>query len=161
MSPILKGAGGAAGLACAVVAGLPFTRDYVRNGFHLWQFGRAMASTEHAPRTLCVSQEQRVGRLAGEQERLDFYVGQIRTYLGSRGDVERHYRSASVTNPVTNRAEPVELVFLDGDRIPESAAPAGLRTLSAWGVHGVQMGRPMYLVYVLRSYPANADPRCR
>ena len=149
-------------LALAGVAvGLPHARDYVGNSFNLWQMERALATMHHAPRSLCITQESRVGLLMGGEGRCDYFVGQLRTYSGDRATVRDHYRQATLLNPITGRREPANLIFINGDRVRPSLVPPGLDTLAAWGLDAQRACRPMVIVYVAHATPANADPRCR
>jgi len=152
---------GGLGLLVAGAVALPQVRDYVSNGHRLWQMERALASLPHAPRTLHVSQNARVGLLMGGQGRCDYFVGQLRTCGGSRDAVLAHYRDATIPNPLTGQAEHVSVLFVTGDPIHEGLVPPDLRRLRAWGLGDGGGDAAAFIVYVLVSGPANADPRCR
>jgi hypothetical protein len=139
---------------------IPFTGDAVRNSLHLWQLERQLKSLQQPSGTARVAFRSDVGLLVGNGNHCDFFVGELRSYSGPRAAIEQHYRDLRVFNPVTQKNETIDVIFVDDWKIPGAHLPDEFDQISGWGVEQSEGSPHMYSIYVFRSYEANWDFRC-
>jgi len=139
----------------------PCVHDTALNSRRLHQFEKGIMSVDHPFDTELIASRARVGLLIGSGNHCDYFVGELRSYRGPKEALVANYSNQSVHNPVTGRAEKLTLVFLEDGVIPRNAyLPDSLKHLEAWGEDCRSVPLQSYLVYLFRSYQANADVRC-
>ena len=139
---------------------IPFTGDAVRNSLHLWQLEKQLKSLQHPSGTARVTFRSDIGLLVGNGNHCDFFVGELRSYSGTRTAIEQHYRDLRVFNPVTQTSESIEIIFVVDWKIPDMWLPDEFGQISGWGLEDSEGSPHMYIIYVFRSYEANWDLRC-
>ena len=149
----------AAVLGLAIVL-CPFTRDPIANSWRLWRMERQLTSLPHPSNSARVRLRSRVGLLCGNGNHCDYFVGELRTIEGPKTAIEDHYRGLHIRNPVTGTDEGVEILFVENGEIPEAWLPDEFSSIRGWELNDSEARRPMYLVYVFRSYEDNWDRRC-
>lgn len=98
-------------LLCILWFGI-FEHDY-----RLWRMGRTFAGVQHPAGTRHVKSYRQLGLLIADSNHVDYFVGELRTYTGSREDVIRRYSSQKFWSDYEQCNLPVEVLFLDKGRV--------------------------------------------
>ncbi len=85
----------------------------------LWQFSRKYAAIKHPPRTQSVKQYRELGLLAGNGNHCDLFVGELRSYDGSREQVLESYSSQKFWTTDPKEHVPVAVWFMENGRLEQ------------------------------------------
>ena len=144
-----------------VSIGLLLAKDIVGNNIRLAQYEKEFMYIRHPQDTSVVKTVRRVGRLIGDRDHCDFFVGQARRYFsGSRQEIEEYY-----TRQVTKGgALPVETVFIENGIFvgsDEWVLPDKLSEPAQWSVQSADIPSDIYVVYFFSIlHDPGLDPRC-
>lgn len=85
----------------------------------LWQFSRTYADIKHPSGTQSVKQYRELGLLAGNGNHCDLFVGELRSYSGSREHVLKCYSSQIFWVAYTEEYVSVKVWFLENGRLEQ------------------------------------------
>jgi hypothetical protein len=134
--------------------------DVSKNNRDMSKFEHVFQSLPHPTNTHSLGFEKRFGLLVGNGNHCDFFLGEIRTYNSSKEAVEKYYSAVIFKNPKSGLDEDVEISFIENGAFQRFSLPYDLETLDGWKLKSAFTNQPLYLVYILRQYAANSDPRC-
>lgn len=78
----------------------------ISSGINNWKMRSTLSSFQainHPASSKLIHATNAIGLLVGNGNHCDFFVGELRTSTASRAAIEKHYQSARVWNPITNR----------------------------------------------------------
>lgn len=91
-----------------------FVHDVMLSGF-----ARKYAAVKHPSGTQSLKHYRKLGLLIGNGNHCDLFVGELRSYAGSREQVLKSYSSQKFWSPVSEEYIPVEVLFLENGKIKE------------------------------------------
>ncbi len=107
--------------------------------------------------TTAVAVRKQVGLLTGNGNHCDFFVGELRSFVGSAEKVQAHYAGQTLGDRTK-----IETIFVSGGEFVEtdrSYLPEEFRNLADWTERADQGG--LYVVFILDiGQYAGIDPRC-
>jgi hypothetical protein len=118
---------------------------------------------KHPADTALVNHEREVGTLVGNGSHCDYFVGELRTYAGSKQSVLRFYEDRTLWNPISGGRQDLEVAFIDNGKVIwpadlEMPDPVSDMARSLKLKHD---RRSCYVVYILDSgYGCGLDVRC-
>ncbi len=132
----------------AVCLALPvFCFGYpLSHNWNLWRLRNSLASVHHPARTSSLKFVQDVGNLAGTGNQIDYFVGEVRTYSGSKTQVKSFYSGLKVWNPAARGFERPQVIFAD-DTSQEAESLAWSQEVNDWSLFPAN-NQKAYVVYV-------------
>lgn len=144
----------------------PFIIHPLSNNRKLAHVERSFARVRHPAQSKLIKRLSDVGLLIGNSNHCDFFVGELRSYTGTKQVIANSYRIATVWSPISNIEQPLaEIVFLERGFIPGAAKeqlPYGLREASDWSIPTGTSKQQLYIVYFLDvgTFNQGCDLRC-
>ncbi len=109
-----------------------------------------------------LSQRSAFGLLVGNSNHCDYFAGLLLKSPGPPAEILRKHGNYTILNPKTNELEEVEILILDApEKLQDVWLPDDYARLQSWGTteHTLDEGT-IFILYVMRSYEPNCDPRC-
>lgn len=100
---------------------------------------------QHPGGTEQIALQKEVGQFAGDNQKCDFFIGEVRSYTGTPENIQTFYAGQKVKD-----FGDVRVVMLENNSVPETEKtnlPGNLNSLSQWNLPPAAKG-PLYLVYV-------------
>jgi hypothetical protein len=116
------------------------------HNWNLWRLRNSVASVRHPAGTSSVKFVQDIGNLSGTHNQIDYFVGEVRTYAGSKMRVKSFYSDLKVWNPIAKRFEHLNIVFTDDDS-DEAQSLAWSQEINDWSLFPAN-NQKSYVVYV-------------
>lgn len=138
-------------------------KDYYKNSTQLDAYRLAFNQLEHPPTTALITINNEVGDLqGGSGDYCDFFVGQLRSFHGTRPDIEAFYQGKLIDIPFRGKKVAVELLFVEDNQNTRwqwiNALPYTCDEYSEWLDRPITTQDKLYLVYIFDvAYPATYD----
>jgi hypothetical protein len=127
---------------------------YLPHDLNLWRLGRHYARLVHPAGTRVVRRWSEVGNLIANGNHIDYFVGEMRSYTGSRQAIRHFYNGKTIWFPAARRRWGVDFLFVDELKINEmtdlSVPHPVVETATHLGRHQA-MRHHLYIVYVFDS----------
>lgn len=96
-----------------VIAAVLMWLPRIYHDMNLSSFNKSFKSLKHPANTSLIKHHKEVGLLIGNSDHIDYFIGELRSYSGTKNDIKKFYRSQTIQNPITDKRQKVELVFID------------------------------------------------
>ncbi|MEM4721638.1 MAG: hypothetical protein QXT73_06240 [Candidatus Methanomethylicaceae archaeon] len=126
--------------------------DTLRHNKELALYVTDFQELSHPPTTSRVSLKSAVGLISGNGNHCDYFVGEIRRFVGERRVIEDFYAGQDV------RGNDVRVVFIENGEFPREvqwSIPPRLMNLQNWVESSSDLSGSLYMVYIL---DVGADP---
>lgn len=126
---------------------------------------RNYAKLKHPSGTHIIAENSKLGLLIANSNHIDYFVGELRSYTGSRSDIRRFYKTKTVWNPIAHQQQNVELQFVDElnvDEYTDLSVPDPIIDIinKFSGKHAPGNRNKLYVIYVFDpGYPCGLDIR--
>jgi hypothetical protein len=140
-------------LAMVLICVLFFTGPVLRpamnkllGGMALRKFETAFQDVQHPVGTERLSLRATMGDFPGIELGCDFFVGEVRSYVGSEEGIIAAYTGQVI------KGNPLQVVFLENGQIParvSDSLPVPLDNLTGWDLPPGMEQQPSYMVYLL------------
>jgi len=148
---------------CATIFWFLFGATLLHN-WNLMQLDKSFGRVVHPQQTAHLSSVNEVGLLIGNGDHCDFFVGHLRSFTGSRKNIQNFYSKSKIWNPLNNSLQPIDILFLENGEIPSSQRdylPREFDSASRWLSTPLDRKQNYYLVYFFDvGYDAGFDVRC-
>ena len=101
----------------------------------------------HPEVTMLIVRQKTAGLLTNTSETCDFFIGDVRSYDGEKGQIADWYAAQKVKD------EEIGLIFIENGEVPltdKAQLPIMLASLSQWEVNPTQQDQPLYIVYLFQ-----------
>lgn len=154
-------------LKAYIIVALAITSIFTLSaGINNWKMRSTLSSFQaltHPADSKLIYTTNDIGLLVGNGNHCDFFVGELRTSTASRAAIEKHYQSARVWNPITNRyaTGEVQVSFIQNIQVVHDLDKFLLRQFET-KMPPPTPGRQNYIVFFLEVGDDNAgcDIRC-
>ena len=136
----------------------------LRHSWDLHRLNRALNVTAHPTNSRLISRGQQIGLLIGNGDHCDFFVGELRSFQGTRAGIQQFYTQAKIWNPLNNTRQPLEILFLQNGKFPalkQEYLPSDFSSVAHWSKAPLNTKQNYYLLYFFDvGYDAAFDIRC-
>lgn len=116
------------------------------HNWNLWRLRNSLASVHHPAGTSSLKFVQDVGNLTGTSNHIDYFVGEVRTYSGSKIQVKSFYSGLKVWNPAARSFERPQVIFAD-DTSQEAESLAWSQEGKNWSLLPAN-NQKSYVIYI-------------
>jgi hypothetical protein len=146
---------GLAGLLLLLfLAGIP------QHEWRAWKLSEALATVPHPADTSLVVARRKVGLLVGNGNHCDFFAGELRSFTGTREQLQAFYTGKEVPSPLGSYPEEVRIAFFDSGKERPVDLPYDFAEPEKWGAPRSQADQ-FYVVYLFNGgHDTGMDIRC-